>query len=251
MKRKSVIKTMLPILGGILTILLVMLAVLPFLNRLFDVKVTVGSNALITVAPVPDKPENVPVTVYYIMEENSKKASEIYIEVLHSATGTVSYMQIPVDTKVDLSEELYKSLQTYGPELPQHFKLANVAESFSTEYGLTAGNRVLSEVLGVSMTEYVRTTAENFQEWLELLKKEKTASDLFEAYSLWLEKTTSSRSVEERWSYYESWRQVTNAVSEIASGSREMDGFKISSKRTKERLDEMIRGTAAATETEK
>ena len=38
----------------------------------------------------------------------------IYIEVFHTGTDKISYMEIPADTKVTLSEKLYKSLQAYS-----------------------------------------------------------------------------------------------------------------------------------------
>jgi len=231
-------------------VLLMTLAVFPALNRLFAVTVAKQTEEIITPASVPDKPEQVPVTVYFIMEENTKKISSVYVEVFQIETETVYYLEIPEDTRVDLSEELYKSLQTYGPELPQHLKIANMVESFSAEYGLTAGVRILSEVLGISLKEYVRTPAEPFDNWLKLQQEEKASSGFFEAYSQWLCSTTSSRTLEERWSYYESRLQITDAVMETAPGSREKDGYRISSKRTRERLEEFMRGMEKMTETE-
>ena len=230
-------------------VLLMTLAVFPALNRLFAVTVA-KTEETAEPASVPDKPEQVPVTVYFIMEENTKKISSVYVEVFQIETETVYYLEIPADTRVDLSEELYKSLQTYGPELPQHLKIANMAESFSEEYGLTAGVRILSEVLGISLKEYVRTPAEPFDNWLKLQWEDKTSSGFFEAYSQWLCSTTSSRTLEERWSYYESRLQITDTVMETAPGSREKDGYRISSKRTKERLEEFMWGTEKRTEPE-
>ena len=218
-----------------------MLAFVPLMNEIFAVEVTMQAKPEVTAVPKPDRPEQSPVTVYYIAEENSKKISEIYIEVFPVGQQTVFYLKVPVDTKVNLSEELYKSLQTYAPELPQHFKLANMAEGFSKEYGLTGCNRILSEVIGISFTEYVRTDAVSFREWLELQEKEADASDFFEGYTEWLTDSFSSRTTEERWSYYESLQTVQQTIVEEAPGSREKDGFLISSKRSKERLEEMMR----------
>ena len=56
MKQKSSAKIILLILGGILTILLVILVTLPALNRLVAVRVADGNAAVITSAPLPDKP---------------------------------------------------------------------------------------------------------------------------------------------------------------------------------------------------
>lgn len=246
-EHKISLKTTAAILAGIMTVFLVMLVVLPGLNNLLAVKTEEQNKAPVLQPVFPDKPEPVPVTVYYIMEENSKKISELYIEVFCGDEGTVTYMEIPTDTKTDLSEELYKSLQTYGPELPQHLKLANMAESFSAEYGLTAANRILSELVGVSLTEYIRTPKEEFDAWLDLQRGEKAQTGFFEAYSQWISGTVSSRTPNERWMYYENRKQTAIVVTEQAPGSREKDGYRISSKRTRERLEEMRKGTGAVT----
>ena len=240
--RKRSANIWIAVLAAFLMVITITLVLMPWLSNLFAVEVSAENIMVVDDTPLPDKPEQLPVTVYYVMEEKSKKISSLYIEVFSVGTQTVYYMEIPDDVKITLSEGLYKSLQTYGPELPQHLKLANVPESFSEEYGLTAANRIISEVLGISVTEYVRTSAEVFQNWLETQKKEKIPSEFFEAYSGWLEETTSSRTAQERWSYYESRLQVTEVLLETAPGSREKDGFRISSKRTKERLEEMMRG---------
>jgi len=243
MKQKSSGKILLAAFGCILTVVLTMLAFVPFLNEILTVEVTQQQEPVISSPQNPEKPKEIPVTVYYIMEHDLKKISELYIEVFPIGRECVAYLKLPVDTKVNLSEELYKSLQTYAPELPQHFKLSNMAESFSAEYGLTGCNRILSELLGMSFTEYVRADAVAFREWLELQEGDKEASVLFDGYTEWLGKTVSSRTPEERWTYYESRKEIQQIIVEDAPGSREKDGYLLSAKRTKERLEELQRLT--------
>ena len=240
MKRNSSAKIILALLTGILIVLLAILTVLPTLNELLAVEVATTEQPLVTKAPAPEKPEEVPVTVYYVMEENAKKLSAIYIEVFPVGGTAVYYMEIPVDTKVNLSEALYKSLQTYAPELPQYLKLSNMAEAFSKEYALTGCNRILSEALGLSLQEYVCADSAAMTAWMDLQTAEKTANVFFADYTKWLEQSSSSRTIEERWMYYESRRQVTDCVKEVAPGSQEKDGYLISGKRSKERLEELI-----------
>ena len=239
MKKKSSALIILIILGCFLTVVLAVLAFVPFLNEVFSVQVAESEVPKVTVAPIPEKPEEVPVTVYYIMEEESKKISEIYIEVFHTENSSVFYMEVPSDTRVNLSEDLYKSLQSYAPELPRYFKLSNMAESFSEEYGLTGCNRILSEVLGMSLTEYVRTDAATMAWWLALQKEESSGNNFFTAYTEWLAKSLASRSEKERWMYYESRQKVSEVVTEIAPGTEDKDGYLISGKRSKERLEEL------------
>jgi len=126
MSHKSSVKILITAVFCIFAVILAMLALVPFLNGIFAVEVNIEqpSAAADTVAGLP---EEIPVTVYYIMEEDSKKISGIYVEVFPTADNTVYYLEIPADTKVTLSEELYKNLQAYAPELPQYLKLSNMA----------------------------------------------------------------------------------------------------------------------------
>ena len=240
LEHKISAKTVLVVIGCILTVILTILAFVPFLNEIFAVEVGQTELPVVTQAPAPEKPEKVLITSIYEMEEKSKKISAIYIEVFHVGSGEVVHMQIPVDTRVTLSENLYKSLQTYAPELPQYMKLSNMAESFSAEYGQTGCNRILSEVLGVSVEEYIRADAATLANWFASVENEKTSTEFFSDYAEWLENSTSSLTAEERWTYYESWRQVNSIAVEEAPGSREKDGYQLSGKRCRERLQELM-----------
>ena len=73
-----------------------------------------------------------------------------------------------------------------------------------------------------------------------MLSKAKTAKAFFLDYGEWVEESTASLTTEERWMYYESWKQVTALLTELAPGSREKDGYLISGKRSKERLQELM-----------
>jgi len=239
-KKKSSAMIVLFVIGCFMTIVLMILILVPFMQELLGVNIPVTENKTENVVPAPRPPERVPVTVYYVMEENSEKIGKVYIEVFPVGSDTTFYMEVPADTRVNLSEELYKSLQSYAPELPQFFKLANMAESFSEEYSLIGGNRILSEVVGISFTEYVRADETAMVQWLALLNGETTNAGFFNAYAMWLDKSSSSRTDEERWSYYESFHKVKHAVVEEAPGSRDKDGYLLSGKRSKERLEELI-----------
>lgn len=240
MGHKTTLKIVLLALGGTLLVTLVILAVLPALHKQLQVKVDENKTPAVTVTPLPAKAEELLITAYYEMEEGSKKIAAVYIEVFHTGSREVTYFEVPADTKINLSEELYKSLQTYAPELPQYLKVSNMAENFSEEYGLTGCNRILSEVLGVSLKEYVYGDKETLAAWFALPEKETTEKQYFTEYTDWLQNSVSSRREEERWIYYESWRQVKSSILETAPGSREKDGYLISSKRSKERLEELM-----------
>lgn len=239
MTHKSSAKILIAAACCIVTVVLVMLAVVPFLNGIFEVKVNIEEYPVAT-ETIVEPPEEVPVTVYYIMEEESKKISGIYVEVFPTAGNTVYYLEVPADTRVTLSEDLYKSLQAYAPELPQYLKLSNMAENFSEEYSMTGCNRILSEALDVSLTEYVRTEKEFFDSWLELQTLSGKGASFFDGYANWVENSSSGRSREERWNYYESRRLVSEVVVETAPGNREKDGYTVSEKRSGEWIRERM-----------
>ena len=240
MKGKTSLKTILVIIGCTLTVVLAVLALMPLLNEIVAVEVVQNEVPVVTEKAIPYEPKECLVTAIYEMEENSKKISAIYIEVFHVGSDQVCYFEVPVDTRVNLSEELYKSLQTYAPELPKYLKLSNMAECFSKEYGQEGSNRILSEVLGISVEEYVRADAMALTEWFAVVEKEKTSTGFFADYTAWLENSRSSLNVEERWVYYESWKQVNSFTMEEAPGSRDKDGYLISEKRSRERLQELM-----------
>ena len=243
MEQKTSLKIILLVLLAVSAVALTMLAVVPALNRVFAVEVVKQETFEPTNAPVPDKPEALLVTALYGMEDNSKKIEAIYIEVFLTGNETVTWFEVPVDTKVNLSEDLYKSLQTYAPELPQYLKLSNMAEGFSKEYGLTGCNRILSEILGVTVNEYLRADKKSLMQWSNVLSEEKSATGFFADYTEWIASSDASLSLEERWMYYESLSRVSELAVELAPGSREKDGYLISGKRSKERLQElMLRG---------
>lgn len=242
MKENGLSKIVLFILGGAVLVLLCVVALLPLLSRMFKVEtksVSPGTVAELQTS-VPGEPEEVLVTAIYEMKQDTKKISSIYIEVIHAGSNIVNYVEVPVDTKVTLPEELYKSLQTYGPELPQYFKLSNMAESFSMEYGLTCCNRILSEILGVTIEHYIRTEETARKAWFKAVGKEKTDSGFFADYTDWVSKTTADITLEERWMYYETWKKVTSYTMEQAPGSQEKDGYLLSQKRTKELLGKLM-----------
>lgn len=240
MGQNNSIKIILGSIGASFLVLLVMLAALPTLNKLLAVEVAAAPEPPVSQTILPGKPKNVTVTVHYQMEKESKKISGIYVEVYHVGSNKVSYLEIPADTKVNLSEELYKNLQTYAPELPQYFKLSTVAESFSENYALTGCNRILSELLGVSVTDYVRADKETMDGWLLAQQEELTDRKFFSAYGKWVGNSVSNCTLEERWMYYESRKTVEKVQVELAPGNREKDGYVLSGKRSGERLQAML-----------
>ena len=225
------------IVGGLFTIFIVVVALIPFLNDLLKVEVEEVSASTITAVPEYVKLEEQLFTVLYQQETDAKEITAIYIEVFHPSKETIYYMEVPVQTKIMLSNALYKSLQTYSPDLPQYLKLSKMAEGFSKEYAFTGCNRILSELLGVSLTHYVSGDEKALQYWMKSVEEETTKEQFFERYTKWLENSSSDLSRKERWMYYESYEEVKKIEKELAVGTQEIDEFIISSKQCKELLE--------------
>lgn len=240
MEQKKSLKILIITLGTLFILLLSIVKVVPSLNKLFAVEIKKTEETGLAQQPAPGKPEAVTLTAHYQMEADSKKISGIYIEVYHVGNDGVVYLEIPADTKVNLSEELYKSLQTYAPELPQYLKLSNMAESFSESYALTGCNRILSELVETTVANYVRADKETMDAWLTAQQENQEERNFFKIYTEWMENSSSNKTLEERWIYYENRQKVQMVQIELAPGSREKDGYVLSGKRTGERLKELL-----------
>ena len=169
------------------------MALIPFLNDALSIEVVNSVMPSTTISPIPMqyKKEEPLITVLYEQEEVSGEINAIYLEVFQPGKEVVYYMEIPVQTKIKLSNELYQKLQTYSPELPQYLKLCKMAQGFSKEYALTGCNRILSELLGISLEHYVGANPETFKDWFTLLNSEQTKEAFFEQYNTWLEVSAS------------------------------------------------------------
>ena len=181
MKTRSSTKVVL-FVSAIFTIFIVMVALIPFLSDWFYVEVKEIKTPIVTTVPQIIELEEQLLTVFYQQELEEKEITAIYIEVFYPSKETIYYMEVPVDTKIMLSNELYKSLQTYSPDLPQYLKLSKMAEGFSKEYAFTGCNRILSELLGISLTHYVSGDETALQQWLKSLEEETTKEKYFEQY---------------------------------------------------------------------
>ena len=236
-KRKSHISIAVWIIVGFFTISIVMVALLPLFSTLAMVEIKETNASFVTIIPENEAPEEQLLTVLYEQEADSKEISAIYIEVFQPRKETIYYMEIPVQTKIMLSNELYKSLQTYSPELPQYLKLSKMAEGFSKDYALTGCNRILSELLGISLEHYVSGETESLQHWMETLGINNTKKEFFGQYAKWLEVSVSDLSNKERWIYYESYQKITKVEKKLAAGNQEVGEFIISSKQCKELIE--------------
>ncbi len=225
------------LVSGFFTIFIVMVAFIPFLSECLKVEVQESDTIMITEIPEHIELEEQLLTVLYQQEKDTREITAIYIEVFHPSKETIYYMEVPVQTKIMLSNELYKSLQTYSPDLPQYLKLSKMAEGFSKEYMFIGCNRILSELFSISLTHYVNACQKDLQCWLKTVEEETIKEKFFEQYVAWLKISTSDLSNRERFMYYESYEEIKNVEKEMAIGTEEIGEFIISSKQCREVLE--------------
>ncbi len=248
MKKRQWFRVLLPVAGGILTVVLTMAALLPFLNYILKVEITVPDAVQATATPTPAIAEELLVTAVYGLEEGTKNIKSITVEIFCPGTDTVYCLDIPANTKVTLSNELYKSLQTYWPEIPQYLKLERMADGFSEGYVWTGCNRILSELLGFSVSHYICGEKEMIASWELVCVGKKVQNTFLEEYREFLSSTASDMTKEERWIYYESYQKVASRIVESAAGETEKDGFLLSGKQVKKQLEEMVSRTGRGQE---
>lgn len=236
MKLKNSTRVVL-LVSGFFTVFIVMIAFIPFLSECLKVEVQESDTTMITEIPEHIELEEQLLTVLYQQEQDTREITAIYIEVFHPGKETIYYMEIPIQTKIMLSNELYKSLQTYSPDLPQYLKLSKMAEGFSKEYMFTGCNRILSELFGISLTHYVSGCKKDLQHWLKIVEEKTIKEKFFEQYATWLENSTSDLSNRERFIYYESYEEIKNVEKKVAIGTEEIGEFIISSKQCREMLE--------------
>jgi len=188
--------------------------------------------------------EELLMTAIYERGEEGKIAA-IYIEVFHTRTGNAYYMEVPVNTKVTLSAELYKKLQAYSPELPQYLKLENMGVGFSEEYCMTGCNRILSEVLGVNMIHYVASDSKGLTDWSDglhrLILEEEPPAEFLATYREWLEVSESDLTPADRWIYYEKYEKIIPHAPEPAPGEEGLGEYLVFAPEAKARLYELKR----------
>ena len=236
MKIKNSIKVVL-FVSGFFTIFIVMVALIPFLSDCLKIEVQENNVPIIAEISEHIELEVQLLTVLYQQEKDTREITAIYIEVFQPSKQTIYYMEVPVQTKIILSNELYKSLQTYSPDLPQYLKLSKMAEGFSKEYMFTGCNRILSELFGISFTHYISGCQKDLQHWLKTVEEETIKEKFFEQYATWLENSTSDLLNRERFIYYESYEEIENVEKKVAIGTEEIGEFIISSKQCREVLE--------------
>ena len=238
MKGIRILKRILAVSVAALVIGVMIVLLVPMLEERLKVDVTFQEQPDATELPKPSEPEERLVTAVYLMEKDSRVIEEVYIEVFPVESNRIYYMKVPGDTRFTLSEGLYESLRTYASELPQQIIVSDMAEWFTDNYAMTACNRMLSELLGASVTHYVGTNEKSWESWLQSLKEEKNPQSFSDSFTDWMTASKGDLTTVERWVYFESYLQITKVAEETAPGTQSTKGYTVSTKQSGELLNQ-------------
>lgn len=242
MQLRQILKISVAVLVCLLFVLSAAVAVHPLLKKLYAAEeLPSGQNKVQDTDIPPEQPEIAKLQIFYVMEAETTELSAVYAEVLNLAENRVVYFEIPVYTKITLSQDLYQKLKAHSPGLPQYMKLSGMAENFSEEYRMEGCQEILSEALGIPAVHWVALNEEEWQAWQTAVSAEpKADTEFFTQYTKLLANTESDESSMRRWQYYEGY---LNGIAEWKGkipGTETTGGFEIQKTQTKEALEQCL-----------
>ena len=79
---------------------------------------------------------------------------KLLLEVYHCAQKRMSYFTIPIETRITMSDTLYKELILVNPSVPQIMKLSVITKHFPEETAYEYGVLLVEELLNIRMSYY-------------------------------------------------------------------------------------------------
>lgn len=233
------------VLLGILLVFVVAIAVYPFWEKLAKIEEkTKNENKYEQQVKDETKlPEAVHLQVIYVMDQDNRNFSELILEILNLNADKVFYLNVPVNSKVTLSQELYQELLVHSPGLPQYMKLSKIPEEFSEEYRMEGCTKILQEMLGVAITNWICTDEATVELWKNAIfqPEKKDAETFWNYYEKWISGTKSNQSSNARRMYYESFLKVTASTEGTVPRTESVGEFTIQKVHTQGKIEELLR----------
>lgn len=178
------------------------------------------------------------VTLLYVLTDN--KVSSAFLQVINAYEKNIYYLEIPLNSKLSISADLYKELLSYAPTLPQYVKLSRAGGYFSENFRYDGCTKILSENIGVKVTDWCIMTAEDFEEFKRKSTGDNYSKDdyltIFEKYA---NNYRSSMSSKERWAYYEIFDKAAIIEKGSIPGQWDKTDFYISAVQAREITEEL------------
>lgn len=124
------------------------------LSEVFSVKEESHTGPTVTAAPVAQLPETTGMlwSVLAVTDEE-KEVSEFYFRYADFLSDKLVFVEVPVNTKVELETGGYEVLLTHNPELPELFMISDLCRIFSEETWCMAAEEVGVALLGIRPKE--------------------------------------------------------------------------------------------------
>lgn len=117
----------------------------------------------ITVPSVDEISKN----LIYCYDHEDHRISRLLLEVFNSRREKLAYISIPLDTKLVMSDTLYRKLIIIKPEIPQIIKFSSVTKYLEEESVFEYGVLMAEDLLGTDISYYTVVPEDLFTEIFE------------------------------------------------------------------------------------
>ncbi len=127
---------------------------------------------IIDMTPTPEpitvpRVEDISKNLIYCYDKEDHRISRILLEVFNSNGRKLGYISIPLDTKLTMSETLYRKLVVIKPEIPQIIKLSSVTKYLEEKTVFEYGVLMMEDLLGTDISYYTVIPEDLFTEIFE------------------------------------------------------------------------------------
>ncbi len=103
----------------------------------------------------------------YCYDKEDHRISRLLLEVLNCHRKKLAYITIPLDTKLTMSDTLYRKLVIIKPEIPQIIKFSSVTKYLEEETVFDYGVLMAEDLLGTDISYYTVIPEDLFTEIFE------------------------------------------------------------------------------------
>lgn len=192
------------------------------LSGLFAVRETQREDSVpeVTQAVSLPNPVSTQWSVLAVVDEESEVTAFLlrYADFLADA---LVFIEVPVDTKVELTSGGYEVLNVYNPEIPEMFMVSDLCKIFSEEIRCMAAEEIGVSLLGVRPKECYILEESVYEEITELVDgKRRFLSGLSvkEVISSVMKHGVTNDTVKEEMVYWESYQDIDTIVYRMLPG---------------------------------
>ncbi len=100
------------------------------------------------------KVEEIAKNLIFCYDDKSKNINKIVLEILNAKKNKLTYLTIPVNTKLTVSNSLYKRMMVDRPEIPQVLKLSALTKYLDFKKKFGYGTKITQELIGAEINYY-------------------------------------------------------------------------------------------------